>query len=106
MAETDAPGESDDLKLPTCDELAAGIRAFETKERRAGAYYNAISHISDHWGDSANMASGIKVLLDSWHLAFYRFGNFDSSLLTDCVQRHPQSVPLSIHCDLGEKRPR
>lgn len=88
MAETDTPDESDDLKLPTCDEFAAGIRSFETNEKRAGVYYDALSHVSDRWGDSASMASGVKMLLDSWHLAFYRFGNFDLSLLTECVQRH------------------
>lgn len=71
----------DDLELPTCDQLKAGIEAFETNERRGYVYFDALRHISKHWGDPTEMARGIKMLLDVWHLAFYRFGNFDFSLL-------------------------
>ncbi len=78
----------DDLEIPRCDQLQAGIKAYEANERRADVYFQAMSKISQQWGDASEMARGIKLLLDAWHQTFYRFGNFDFSLLVDCVTRN------------------
>ena len=62
----------DEAELPTGDQLDAGIRAFAAKERGAGVYYEALRLVSSRWGRPDGMADGVKILLDSWHQAFYR----------------------------------
>lgn len=51
-------------------------------------YFHARTLIADGRGDPAAMGNGVKALLDIWHLTFYRFGNFDLVLLTDCIKDH------------------
>jgi hypothetical protein len=88
MLVTDVPSDTRELEFPTEHQFAAGVRAFEVNERRGGVYFHARTLISDQWGDPSAMASGVKSLLDVWHLTFYRFGNFDIALLTDCIKKH------------------
>jgi hypothetical protein len=78
----------EDLELPTCEQLMAGIQAFEKNEKRGYMYYDALDRISDYWGTSTEMAYGVKMLLDGWPLAFYRCGYFNFSLLVECIQRN------------------
>lgn len=74
-----------DDQLPTCEQFEAGIRAYEANEMRAGAYYDALAGVSAGWGNAADMAKGVRLLLDSWHQAFYRFGQFEIEALTACI---------------------
>ncbi|MEW6377872.1 MAG: hypothetical protein AB1502_19035 [Thermodesulfobacteriota bacterium] len=76
------------FEIPNCDQLKGGIDAFARNECRGYVYFEALSHISENWGDPIEMARGIKILLDVWHLSFYRFGNFELSLLTKCVEHN------------------
>ena len=80
--------EMDSFEMPNCDRLKAGIEAFEKNERRGSVYFEALDHIFSNWGSPIEMSMGVKTLLDIWHLSFYRFGNFDLSLLIDCVAQN------------------
>ena len=68
-------------ELPTCEQLQTGIRAFEENEKRKKFYYDALAQVSAGWGQPFATAAGVKLLLDEWHQAFYRFGAFDPQLL-------------------------
>jgi len=76
------------FEIPNCDQLKAGVVAFEKNENRADVYFEALNYINYHWGTADEMAKGIKMLLDVWHLAFYRFGNFKFSLLVECIEHN------------------
>ena len=73
-----------DDELPTCEQLQAGIRAFEENEKRGEFYHQALAN-SAGWGQPSAMAAGIKLLLDAWHQAFYRFGAFDPQQLEQTI---------------------
>lgn len=88
MLVTDDRSDMRELEFPTEEQFAAGVRAFKDNECRADVYFRASTLISDQWGSPSGMASGVKILLDVWHLTFYRFGNFDVGLLTDCIKKH------------------
>jgi len=74
--------------IPTIDQLRAGIEAFFKKEGRSQAYFKALSHINRNWGIANEMAFKEKILLESWHGNFYRFGKFSSSALSDCISKN------------------
>jgi len=80
------------LEFPTEQQFAAGVHAFEANEPRADVYFHARTLISDGWGDPPAMATGVKALLDVWHRAFYRFGNFDIGLLNDRINTHLEAL--------------
>jgi hypothetical protein len=84
--------EAKKFEIPSCDQLKAGIDAFVRKEDRGKLYFIALSHIRENWEYFSEMASGIKLLLDSWHRNFYRFGTFDLNLLSECIAQNFQSV--------------
>lgn len=90
----DQPVEADGLELPPCEQLWAGVRAFETNEPRAGIYLEAVRQVSDNWGVATEMAAGVKRLLDVWHHAFYRFGNFELPLLRSCIERNTKALGM------------
>jgi hypothetical protein len=74
--------------IPTTEQLKAGIEAFFKKEHRSQAYFKALSHINGNWGIANEMAIGVKILLDSWHNNFYRFGKFSHSALSNCISKN------------------
>jgi len=80
------------LEIPSCDKLKAGIEVFEKKEDRSKVYFQALSHIRENWGCFSKMAEGIKLLLDSWHRNFYRFGAFNLNLLTEYIAQNFKSI--------------
>jgi len=80
------------FKIPSCDQLTAGIDAFVRKENRGKVYFIALSHIRENWGHFPEMAIGIKILLDSWHRNFYRFGAFNLNLLSEYIAQNFQSI--------------
>lgn len=83
-----------DGELPTCEQFEAGIKAYEANEKRAGAYYDALSRVSGGWGNASEMADGVKLLLDPWHQAFYRFGKFEIEALRACIGANLQSIEM------------
>jgi hypothetical protein len=46
------------------------------------------AHIADEWGNAVEIATGIGLLLKSWHNAFYRFGPYDPTRLAACVEEN------------------
>lgn len=70
------------------DEFRRGIEAFARNEPRGHIYFEALRQISESWGHPSGMAEGIGVLLHSWHLTFYRFGDFSRPLLEECIERN------------------
>lgn len=81
-----------DLIIPTRKQLQEGIDAFNEKETRGYIYFLALDQINANWGSPSGMAQGIRVLLDAWHQAFYRFGKYEADLITDCVKNNLKSV--------------
>jgi hypothetical protein len=78
--------------IPTSDQLEAGIKAFLKNEPRFDAYLKSQSQINNNWGKADEMAKGVKILLDSWHMNFYRFGRFDLPSLTICIASNLDSL--------------
>lgn len=80
------------LLIPTADQLEAGTKAFFDKEPRSQTYFKALNHIKNNWSKADKMAFGAKILLDSWHINFYRFGRFSLSALSDCIARNFEAI--------------
>jgi hypothetical protein len=56
-----------DMPIPNNAELEEGIDAFQKKESRGHVYFIAMNHINANWGVPAEMAQGVRILLDAWH---------------------------------------
>ena len=80
------------LQIPGCDEFVRGVDAYEKNEHRGYLYFQALNHINQNWSNPKEMAQGIGLLLHGWHQGFYRFGNFDRSVLVECVERNLEIV--------------
>jgi len=80
------------ISIPTEDQLKAGVKSFYDREHRFQAYFKALNHVHFNWADVNEMALGAKILLDSWHINFYRFGRFSLSALSDCISRNLEVV--------------
>jgi hypothetical protein len=66
-------------------ELRAGYKAFQAHEKRDAMYNTATRLITNSWGNTAEMADGLGVLLLTWNQAFYRYGIFDFEVLEECI---------------------
>lgn len=72
--------------LITVDELKQGCLAYRQNEPR-DAMYKVASFLTDHfWGQPAEMANGLGVLLLTWNQAFYRYGSFDFAALQSAIE--------------------
>jgi hypothetical protein len=76
------------IRVPSETEFKAAITAYRTREARGPIYFQALQHITEHWGNAVEMATGIGLLLRSWHNAFYRFGPYDPARLTACLDEN------------------
>ena len=74
--------------IPTADQLKSGIEAFYKNERRSVDYFKAISHINKNWGIADEMATGASILLHSWHMYFYSFGDFIFFDLSNSISKN------------------
>lgn len=70
------------IQIPDPEEFRRGLEAFERNERRGCVYFEALSQISEFWGNSDGMAKGISKLIRSWN-RFY--ANFDFDRLVNCI---------------------
>lgn len=86
--------------LPTCQEFEVGIAAFRANERRGHVYFSALNHMQANWSRPSEIAAGIKMLLDLWHNAFYRFGAFDIDRLTVCLSNTMEVIDHFRHMDI------
>lgn len=65
-----------------------GYLAFQLRERRDAMYKTAVFLIDHFWGQPAEMADSLGVLLLTWNHAFYRYGLFDFDSLEACIARN------------------
>ncbi len=76
------------IRVPSETEFRAAITAYRTRETRGPIYFQALQHITEQWGNAGEMATGIGLLLKSWHNAFYRFGPYDPARLAVCLDEN------------------
>ncbi|MCA9874223.1 MAG: hypothetical protein KC441_11230 [Anaerolineales bacterium] len=69
-------------------EIQEGYLAFQQRERRDAMYKTAVFLIDHFWGQPAEMADSLGVLLLTWNQAFYRYGLFDFDSLEACIVRN------------------
>lgn len=72
----------------TADQLRQGSQAYRQNEPRDAMYKVATFLTSHFWGQPAEMANGLGVLLLTWNQAFYRYGSFDFSALQLAIETH------------------
>ncbi len=80
-----ASGEID-FHIPDCDEFRNGYEAYN-REIRGTVYFEALSTISENWGNPAAIAKGIQLLLLSWHP---RYSNVNLDRLAECINSNLQ----------------
>lgn len=73
------------MPSPTVDEFVAGYEQYEIHEKRDSMYKVATFLVNHFWGQPADMADGLGVLLLTWNQAFYRYGSFSFDKLERCI---------------------
>lgn len=75
-----------DFHIPDRDEFRKGCEEYR-RESRGKIYFKALSIISENWGNPATVATGIQLLLHSWHP---RYSNVDLDRLAECINSNLQ----------------
>jgi hypothetical protein len=73
--------------IPTADVLIAGSKAYELNEPRDAMYKTATFLVGHFWGQPAEMADSLGVLLLTWNQSHYRYGSFDFNKLEVCIRK-------------------
>jgi hypothetical protein len=73
------------MSVPTPEEFKRGYTAFREKERRDAMYKTATFLVQHFWGNPAEIADGLGVLLLTWNNAHHRYGSFDFQLLENMI---------------------
>lgn len=76
------------MNVPTTAQLEHGCTAFHAHERRDAMYKTATFLVDHFWGQPAEMADSLGVLLLTWNQAFYRYGPFDFGKLEKCIAKN------------------
>lgn len=76
------------MNIPTEQEFLEGVKQYELNEKRDAMYKVATFLITHHWGNPAEMADALGVLLLTWNQAFYRYGSFDFDELERTIDRN------------------
>ncbi len=76
------------MQIPNEDEFHQGIREFNDQEERDAMYKVATFLLDEFWGQPADMADGLGVLLLTWNQAFYRTQSFSFDELEACIKTH------------------
>ena len=76
------------MKAITLVELERGCAAFWKNESRDAMYRIACELVKEGWGDPADVADGLGVVLLTWNEAAYRYGSFDFDELEGFVRRN------------------
>jgi len=69
-----------------------GYRAFQKNEPRDAMYKTATFLVQHFWGNPADMADSLGVLLLTWNQAFYRYGSFRFSRLERAINRNMSAL--------------
>ena len=80
------------MNIPTTAQLEIGFKEFHAHERRDAMYTIATFLIGHFWGQPANMADSLGVLLLTWNQAFYRYGSFDLEKLEKCIAENFSAI--------------
>lgn len=97
-----------DIGTLTLDELANASQIYELKERRAGAYWEALDRVNSDWPNMEKVSNGIIHLLRSW-LRFQ--SKIDPTALSQCLESNrstleeyrPKSLLLSDEKDIDDR---
>jgi hypothetical protein len=73
------------MNIPDRDELRRGFEQYELHEKRDSMYKTATFLVAHFWGQPADMADGLGVLLLTWNQAHYRYGPFDFDRLEQVI---------------------
>jgi hypothetical protein len=76
------------MSTPSPANFKKGYLAFQTREKRDSMYKTATFLVAHFWGNPAEMADSLGVLLLTWNQAFYRYGIFDFNRLEECISKH------------------
>ena len=76
------------MKAITLVELERGCAAFWKDESRDAMYRIACKLVKEGWGNPADVADGLGVVLLTWNEAAYRYGSFDFHELEGFVRRN------------------
>lgn len=74
------------MSAPTPEEFKHGYLTFREKERRDAMYKTATFLVQHFWGNPAEIADGLGVLLLTWNNAHHRYGSFDFQLLESTIK--------------------
>ena len=69
-------------------ELTQGCQVYWKREPRDAMYRIAIQLVEMGWGNPADIADGLGVILLTWNQAAYRFGSFDFAELEEFLRRN------------------
>lgn len=72
-----------DFYIPDREEFCQGYEIYNKNERRGPIYFEAISRLSNSWGNPSGMAEGVAILVRGWN---YLFANFDFMKLVNCIE--------------------
>lgn len=78
--------------MPTKEEFLRGVEEYEKREKRDAMYKVATFVVSQFWGNPADVADGLGVLLLTWNQAFYRYGMFDFDRLHRCIEDNMEAI--------------
>jgi hypothetical protein len=70
------------------DDFRNGCLAYQEKEKRDAMYKVATFLVEHYWGNTAEMADSLGVLLLTWNQAFYRYGPFSFDNLEKCLSEN------------------
>jgi len=73
-----------DFNIPNCEEFRNGYKVFNERERPGVGriWFDAVSIVSDNWGEPIKMANGINLIIRRWNRFYARF-KFDN--LVKCI---------------------
>jgi len=80
------------MEAPDESEFSRGFYEFEAREERDAMYKVATFLLDEFWGQPADMADGLGVLLLTWNQAFYRTQSFDFDELEMSLERHLEQL--------------
>lgn len=71
--------------IPTLKEFKKGIEEWNKREQRGPIYKVTRYLVTRLWGEPADMAEALDVLLSIWNQAFYRYGPLNLDILERCI---------------------
>lgn len=74
-----------DFYLPNYEEFRRGYEIYNQRERRGLIYFEALSVVSNNWGNPYAMARGVQIIIRGWN---YLYSNFDFDVLVKCIDKN------------------